>query len=64
MTDQPIPYEAAREELIEVVRRLEAARSATELTTSVLAATLQLVTVATLLRRALRASHKGNAPRT
>ena len=24
MTDQPIPYEAAREELIEVVRRLEA----------------------------------------
>lgn len=24
MTDQPIPYETAREELIEVVRRLEA----------------------------------------
>lgn len=24
MTDQPLPYEAAREELIEVVRRLEA----------------------------------------
>ena len=24
MTDQPIPYEAAREELIEVVRSLEA----------------------------------------
>ena len=24
MTDQPIPYEAAREELIEVVRKLEA----------------------------------------
>ncbi len=24
MTEQPIPYEAAREELIEVVRRLEA----------------------------------------
>lgn len=24
MTEQPLPYEAAREELIEVVRRLEA----------------------------------------
>ena len=44
-----------------VVRRLESARSATELTTSVLAAALQLVTVAALIGRALRASRKGHA---
>jgi hypothetical protein len=47
-----------------VVRRLESARSATELTTSVLAATLQLVTLAALVRRALQASRKKNAHRT
>ena len=44
-----------------VVRRLESARSATELTTSVLAATLQLITVAALVGRVVRASRKGNA---
>jgi hypothetical protein len=37
------------------VRRLESARSATELTTSMLNATLQLVTVAALVGRTLRA---------
>ena len=44
-----------------LVRRLESARSATELTTSVLAATLQLITVAALVGRAIRASRKQNA---
>lgn len=44
-----------------LVRRLESARSATELTASVLAATLQLVTVAALVGRAVRASRKQNA---
>lgn len=42
----------------DVVRRLESARSATELTTSVLSATLQLVTFAAFVRRALRAVTK------
>jgi hypothetical protein len=37
------------------VRRLESARSATELTTSMLNATLQLVTIAALVGRTLRA---------
>lgn len=39
----------------DAMRRLEAARSATELTTSVLSATLQLVTFAAVVRRILRA---------
>ena len=38
-----------------VMRRLESARSATELTTSVLSVTLQLVTLAAIVRPALRA---------
>jgi type III secretory pathway component EscU len=37
-----------------VVRRLESARSATELTASVLSVTLQLLTMAALARPALR----------
>ena len=36
------------------VRRLESARSAVELTTSMLAATMQLVTFAAIVRRTLR----------
>ena len=40
------------------VRRLESARSAFELTASVLAATLQLVTFAAIVRRALRGFSK------
>ncbi len=41
-----------------VVRRLESARSATELTTSILSAILQLFTVAAIVRRSLRAFTK------
>ena len=39
----------------DAVRRLEAARSATELTTSILNVTMQLFTVAAIVRRSLRA---------
>jgi hypothetical protein len=42
----------------DAVRRLESARSATELTTSILSATLQLFTVAAIVRRSLRAFTK------
>lgn len=42
----------------DAVRRLESARSATELTTSILSATLQLLTVAAIVRRSLRAFTK------
>ena len=42
-----------------VMRRLESARSATELTTSVLSVTLQLVTLAAIVRPALRAFTRG-----
>lgn len=44
----------------DAIRRLESARSATELTTSVLNATLQLVTVAALVRRTLRTLRRTN----
>ncbi len=42
------------------VRRLESARSALELTASILAATLQLVTFAAVARRTLRSRGKKN----
>jgi hypothetical protein len=48
----------------DAMRRLESARSATELTTSVLNATLQLVTVAALVRRTVRALRRKNAQAT
>lgn len=40
------------------MRRLESARSATELTTSILSATLQLFAFAAIVRRTLRAFTK------
>ncbi len=47
-----------------VVRRLESARSAFELTASVLAATVQLVTFAAVVRRTLRGTGKKNTRAT
>ncbi len=38
----------------DAMRRLESARTATELTTSILGAALQLITVAAIVRRGLR----------
>lgn len=39
----------------DAMRRLEGARSATELTTSILSITMQLFTVAAIVRRSFRA---------
>lgn len=47
-----------------VVRRLESARSAFELTASMLAATVQLVTFAAVVRRTLRGVGKKNTRAT
>ncbi len=53
--DTPRPTQA--------IRRLESARSAAELSTSVLSVALQLITFATLVRPALRAFTKRRAGR-